>query len=169
LSQADEQQQYPSSRPSPSAQSPSKPDQAGKHHRQCTSSVRPRQSAIRAAAPVWVLMVRIVSRRTSHGFFRRRIRDSDAGVRHCGDAERGGISGQVSLPTIKIYRSPQGKGNADSVSRAAKFASLTSLTLFFPGNTSQGEEDTTQIYYIGLRGKWTPVSPDHRGVSALWL
>lgn len=75
----------------------------------------------------------------------------------------------MSLPTIKIYRSPQGKGNADSVSRAAKFASLTSLTLFFPGNTSQGEEDTTQIYYVGLRGKWTPVSPDHRGVSALWL
>jgi hypothetical protein len=47
---------------------------------------------------------------------------------------------------------------ADHLSRAAKFAGITSLTLHFPENNSDGEEDTTRVYYIGLRGKWTPVS-----------
>ena len=47
---------------------------------------------------------------------------------------------------------------ADSMNRASKFASLTSVTLFFPRNCSEGEEDSTRIYYIGLRGKWNPVS-----------
>ena len=42
--------------------------------------------------------------------------------------------------------------------RAAKFAGVQSLTLHFPGNTSDGEEDTTRVYYIGLRGKAAPVS-----------
>ena len=42
--------------------------------------------------------------------------------------------------------------------RAAKFTGITSLTIHFPGNISDGEEDTTRIFYIGLRGKWSPVS-----------
>ena len=45
--------------------------------------------------------------------------------------------------------------------RAAKFAGVQSLTLHFPGNTSDGEEDTTRVYYIGLRGKAAPVSESH--------
>lgn len=43
--------------------------------------------------------------------------------------------------------------------RAAKFASVTSLALFFPHNESEGEdEETTRVYYVGLRGSWRPVS-----------
>jgi hypothetical protein len=42
--------------------------------------------------------------------------------------------------------------------RAAKFTGITSLTIFLPSNTSDGEEDTTRVYYIGLRGKYTSVS-----------
>lgn len=43
--------------------------------------------------------------------------------------------------------------------RAAKFASVTSLALFFPHNVSEGDdEETTRVYYVGLRGSWRPVS-----------
>jgi hypothetical protein len=35
---------------------------------------------------------------------------------------------------------------------------MTSLTVYIPGNNSDGDEDTTRVFYIGLRGKWTPVS-----------
>ncbi|ORY34886.1 PITH domain-domain-containing protein [Naematelia encephala] len=47
--------------------------------------------------------------------------------------------------------------------KAAKFAGVTTLTLFFPGNTSQGDEDTTKLFYIGLRGSWKPL-PGKPGV-----
>ncbi|ORX37900.1 galactose-binding domain-like protein [Kockovaella imperatae] len=47
--------------------------------------------------------------------------------------------------------------------KAAKFAGITSLTLYFPGNTSDGEEDTTRVYYIGLRGKSAPL-PQRPGI-----
>ncbi|RSH93496.1 hypothetical protein EHS25_007852 [Saitozyma podzolica] len=40
--------------------------------------------------------------------------------------------------------------------KAAKFASISSLTLYIPGNASDGEEDSTRIYYVGLRGSWKP-------------
>lgn len=46
--------------------------------------------------------------------------------------------------------------NAD-LPRAAKFAGMTSLTVYIPSNNSDGDEDTTRVYYIGLRGKWTAV------------
>jgi hypothetical protein len=46
-------------------------------------------------------------------------------------------------------------------SRAAKFASVTSLALFFPHNESEGDdEETTRVYYVGLRGSWRPVSEE---------
>jgi hypothetical protein len=35
---------------------------------------------------------------------------------------------------------------------------MTSLTIYIPGNTSDGDEETTKVYYIGLRGSWTAVS-----------
>lgn len=38
--------------------------------------------------------------------------------------------------------------------RAARFASVSSITLFFPA--SQGA-DTTRIYYIGFLGVWSEV------------
>lgn len=43
-------------------------------------------------------------------------------------------------------------------SRAAKFAGMTSLTVYIPSNSSEGDEETTRVYYIGLRGKHSPVS-----------
>lgn len=44
-------------------------------------------------------------------------------------------------------------------SRAAKFTSVTSIALFFPHNESEGDdEETTRVYYVGLRGSWKPVS-----------
>jgi len=36
---------------------------------------------------------------------------------------------------------------------------MTSLTIYIPGNTSGGYEETTKVYYIGLRGSWSAVSP----------
>ncbi|GFZ50096.1 hypothetical protein JCM24511_07849 [Saitozyma sp. JCM 24511] len=47
--------------------------------------------------------------------------------------------------------------------KAAKFASISSLTLYVPGNASDGEEDSTRIYYVGLRGSWKPL-PNRPGV-----
>ncbi|EJT51940.1 hypothetical protein A1Q1_06809 [Trichosporon asahii var. asahii CBS 2479] len=42
--------------------------------------------------------------------------------------------------------------------KAAKFASVTSLALFFPHNISEGDDDeTTRVYYVGLRGSWRPL------------
>ncbi|KAK4685326.1 hypothetical protein P7C73_g4830, partial [Tremellales sp. Uapishka_1] len=47
--------------------------------------------------------------------------------------------------------------------KAAKFASLLSLSLYFPENDHGGDEETTRIFYVGLRGKWTPI-PNRPGV-----
>ncbi|KAK8849497.1 hypothetical protein IAR55_004831 [Kwoniella newhampshirensis] len=47
--------------------------------------------------------------------------------------------------------------------KAAKFNGLTSLTLFFPGNSSGGDEETTRIYYVGLRGTFQSL-PNRPGV-----
>ncbi|WWC93019.1 uncharacterized protein L201_007983 [Kwoniella dendrophila CBS 6074] len=50
--------------------------------------------------------------------------------------------------------------------KAAKFNGLTSLTLYFPGNNSEQvdeDEETTRIYYIGLRGTHQPL-PNRPGV-----
>ncbi|WOO78509.1 PITH domain-containing protein [Vanrija pseudolonga] len=42
--------------------------------------------------------------------------------------------------------------------KAAKFASLTSLALHFPHNESEGDdEETTRVYYVGLRGSHRPL------------
>ncbi|KAL7424953.1 hypothetical protein Q5752_000640 [Cryptotrichosporon argae] len=40
--------------------------------------------------------------------------------------------------------------------KAAKFASLTTLTLFFPGNG--GDEDSSRVYYVGLRGTYKQIA-----------
>lgn len=57
---------------------------------------------------------------------------------------------------------PRSQGNSEPCAelrnRAAKFGGMTSLTIYVPGNTSDGEEDTTRVYYIGLRGTWSAVS-----------
>ncbi|KAI9632993.1 galactose-binding domain-like protein [Dioszegia hungarica] len=47
--------------------------------------------------------------------------------------------------------------------KAAKFASVSSLTLYFPGNTSDGDEEISRVYYIGLRGSFKPL-PGRPGV-----
>ncbi|OCF46075.1 hypothetical protein I317_00165 [Kwoniella heveanensis CBS 569] len=47
--------------------------------------------------------------------------------------------------------------------KAAKFNGLTSLTLFFPSNNSDGDEETTRVYYVGLRGTFTAL-PNRPGV-----
>jgi hypothetical protein len=49
-------------------------------------------------------------------------------------------------------------GERTDQGRAAKFGGMTSLTIYIPGNTSEGEEETTRVYYIGLRGSWSAVS-----------
>ncbi|EIW65746.1 hypothetical protein TREMEDRAFT_41222 [Tremella mesenterica DSM 1558] len=43
--------------------------------------------------------------------------------------------------------------------KAAKFTGVTSLTLFFPGNISDPNEDTTRIFYVGLRGTHQAIPP----------
>jgi len=47
--------------------------------------------------------------------------------------------------------------------KAAKFGVMTSLTIFIPSNSSDGEEESTRVYYIGLRGTWSAL-PDRPGV-----
>ncbi|WRT69494.1 uncharacterized protein IL334_006480 [Kwoniella shivajii] len=47
--------------------------------------------------------------------------------------------------------------------KAAKFNGVTSLTIYFPGNNSDGDEETTRVYYIGLRGSYQPL-PNRPGV-----
>ncbi|KAK1923734.1 PITH domain-containing protein [Papiliotrema laurentii] len=51
----------------------------------------------------------------------------------------------------------EGRDGAEYQVKAAKFAGMTSLTVYIPGNNSDGDEDTTRVFYIGLRGKWTPL------------
>ncbi|KAK4458753.1 PITH domain-containing protein [Cladorrhinum samala] len=38
--------------------------------------------------------------------------------------------------------------------RRARFSSVRHLTLFFPDNFSEGEEDVTRISYLGFKGEW---------------
>ena len=51
--------------------------------------------------------------------------------------------------------------------RAAKFGGMTCLTIYIPGSTSDGEEETTKVFYIGLRGSWSAVSWLERKVTRL--
>ncbi|WVQ79436.1 hypothetical protein IAT38_001534 [Cryptococcus sp. DSM 104549] len=68
-----------------------------------------------------------------------------------------------TAPTQSFDIVPQREGVEYQV-KAAKFNSLTSLTLFFPGNTSEdGDEETTRVYYVGLRGTYKPL-PNRPGV-----
>jgi hypothetical protein len=42
--------------------------------------------------------------------------------------------------------------------RPSKFSAVRSLQIFFPSNLSGGDdEETTRVYYVGLKGEWTPV------------
>jgi hypothetical protein len=38
--------------------------------------------------------------------------------------------------------------------RRARFNAVRRLTLFFPDNFGDGEEDVTRISYIGFKGEW---------------
>ncbi|KLU89747.1 hypothetical protein MAPG_08716, partial [Magnaporthiopsis poae ATCC 64411] len=38
--------------------------------------------------------------------------------------------------------------------KRAKFAQVARLTLFFPDNFGDGDEDVTRISYIGFKGEW---------------
>lgn len=49
-----------------------------------------------------------------------------------------------------------------SSSRASKFANVRTIQLFFPHNTDnadggEGDQETTRVAYVGLRGSWTAV------------
>jgi hypothetical protein len=39
--------------------------------------------------------------------------------------------------------------------KRAKFGKVQRLTLFFPDNFGDGEEDVTRISYLGFKGEWT--------------
>lgn len=39
--------------------------------------------------------------------------------------------------------------------RRARFNAVRRLTLFFPDNFGDGDEDVTRISYLGFRGEWT--------------
>ncbi|WVO13726.1 hypothetical protein L204_101348 [Cryptococcus depauperatus] len=47
--------------------------------------------------------------------------------------------------------------------KASRFNGLANLTVFFPGNTAEDDEETTRIFYIGLRGSWKPL-PNRPGI-----
>lgn len=42
--------------------------------------------------------------------------------------------------------------------KRALFNNVRSLTLFFPDNRSDGEEEVTRITYLGFKGDWTKVN-----------
>lgn len=42
--------------------------------------------------------------------------------------------------------------------RPSKFSAVTSIQLVFPNNISDGEEETTRVYYVGFKGEWNEVS-----------
>ena len=51
----------------------------------------------------------------------------------------------------------QGREVGEYIVKTAKFANVSSITLFFPA--SQGA-DTVQIYYLGFLGQWTERKKD---------
>lgn len=42
----------------------------------------------------------------------------------------------------------------DGTQRRARFNAVRRLTLFFPDNFGDGDEDVTRISYIGFKGEW---------------
>jgi hypothetical protein len=42
--------------------------------------------------------------------------------------------------------------------KRAKFNALRNISLFFVDNHSQGESETTTIFYIAFKGEWTKLS-----------
>ncbi|KAJ9127700.1 hypothetical protein QFC24_001110 [Naganishia onofrii] len=49
--------------------------------------------------------------------------------------------------------------------RPSKFSAVRSLQIYFPANVSGGDdEETSRVYYVGLKGEWTAVS-----LKRLWL
>jgi hypothetical protein len=42
--------------------------------------------------------------------------------------------------------------------RPSKFAAVSSIQLVFPNNISDGDEETTRVYYVGFKGEWNEVS-----------
>lgn len=55
-------------------------------------------------------------------------------------------------------------GNSDILEipvKRALFNNTRSLSLFFQHNHSDGEEDTTEISYLGFKGDWTELKKEH--------
>ncbi|CAD6585921.1 MAG: hypothetical protein TREMPRED_004278 [Tremellales sp. Tagirdzhanova-0007] len=73
------------------------------------------------------------------------------------------FSDAVSATPTQVFEVVQAREGVEYQVKAAKFASLTSVTLFFPRNSSEGGETTTRLYYIGVRGTWNPL-PKRPGV-----
>jgi hypothetical protein len=105
-----------------------------------------------------------VPRLTRDGLFRYRP-PGDAGIGSGGNAGMRRVPAQVGITLFFLPDLPampaQGKMQCRVLHtdrrRAAKFAGVAQLTLYIPGNTSDGEEETSRIYYIGLRGSHQPV------------
>lgn len=53
-----------------------------------------------------------------------------------------------------------GDGSAEYPIKIVKFSSVHHLTIHLPSNFG---DDTSRVYYIGLRGEWSP--PHHHGVT----
>ncbi|KAJ9097195.1 hypothetical protein QFC21_004864 [Naganishia friedmannii] len=46
--------------------------------------------------------------------------------------------------------------------RPSKFSAVRSLQMYFPANISGGDdEETSRVYYVGLKGEWTAVSSNN--------
>lgn len=41
--------------------------------------------------------------------------------------------------------------------KRAKFSAVRRLSLFFPDNFGDGDEDVTRLGYVGFRGEWMPL------------
>ncbi|KAJ9096651.1 hypothetical protein QFC20_006367 [Naganishia adeliensis] len=49
--------------------------------------------------------------------------------------------------------------------RPSKFSAVRSLQIYFPANVSGGDdEETSRIYYVGLKGEWTQITKNPDGV-----
>ncbi|KAI5448961.1 hypothetical protein NCC49_005725 [Naganishia albida] len=49
--------------------------------------------------------------------------------------------------------------------RPSKFSAVRSLQIYFPANVSGGDdEETSRVYYIGLKGEWTQITKNPDGV-----
>jgi hypothetical protein len=89
--------------------------------------------------------------------FRLRARSQASG----GD-QHGRTEGSRRVRRTVCVRSIESRSHSSHHSlasrRPSKFSAVRSLQIFFPANLSGGDdEETTRVYYIGLKGEWTPV------------